>query len=785
MAQEDITNNKHLGFLLQCTYRTEGGVPVIHLYGRLEDGRSFLVRETRQTPCFYIREQDVDIKLLDSLPHDSDVVRSETRTLHSENTVRLDFRNINGLVAFRDALHQKNIQTYESDLRFAVSFLIRKNIRGGCLIEGTPDTSVSDVDVLFENPELYAADADFSPRVLSFDIETTPDASRLLAIALYAEGIDEVLIVDPASRKTPENAIGFPDQASTLEAFLDRVREFDPDVFTGWNVVDFDINVLLRIAKRERVDFTLGRGKQRVTTRPARGYFGSGQAIVSGRLVLDGMDLVRGAFIPFKEYSLDSVAYEVLGEGKAMEGDVRDRAAAIMEQYETDLDSFALYARTDARLAYQIVERLNLVPLAAARSRLTGMTMDRVAASIASFDFVYLSQLSKQGLCAPAVHATETKPSEPHIGGYVLTPVTGMHNNIWAFDYKSLYPSVIRTFNIDPQTLVAASSRQLIEAPNEVWFRREPGILPNFLGQLFEARDAAIERGDGVASQAIKILMNSFYGVLATPACRFHDSRLANAITSFGKHFLLWAKRWFESNGYGVLYGDTDSVFVASSIESSDEANAMGIEVIERFNAELTEYIAKRWKVENKLLLKYEKLFERFFLPEMRRSRTGARKRYAGLVHGSGTVEFTGMEVVRRDWTDLSKEVQSELYARLFTDEPVQEYLRSYVKRLRAGELDDKLVYRKGTRKPLSEYRKNTPPHVAAGRKLENPGRIISYVMTVAGPEPLEKLENPPDREHYVQKQIRPVAEPVLKTLKLEFDSIVNEYKRYDLFNEN
>lgn len=757
-------------------------MPVIHLHGRLEDGRSFLVRETRQTPSFYIREQDVDTNLLDSLPHDADVVQSETRTLRNQDTVRLDFKNVNALTNFRDVLHQKSVQTYESDLRFAVSFLIRKNIRGGCLIEGVPDTSIPDVDVLFENPDLRPADTDFSPRVFSFDIETTPDATRLLAISMFAGGVDEVLIVDSAGRTAPENAICLSDEATTISAFLDRVRDFDPDVLTGWNVVDFDINVLLRIAKRERVEFALGRGKDRVTTRPARGYFGSGQAIVPGRLVLDGMDLVRGAFIPFKEYSLDSVAQEVLGEGKEVEGDVRDRAGEILDRYENDLEGFALYARTDARLAYEIVQQLNLVPLAVARSRLTGMTMDRVAASIASFDFVYLSQLSKQGLCAPAVHTTETRPSEPHKGGYILEPVTGMHRNIWSFDYKSLYPSVIRTFNIDPQTLVAERKGQLIEAPNGVWFEREPAILPTFLAELFEARDAAIQRGDGVASQAIKILMNSFYGVLATPACRFHDSRLANAITSFGKHFLLWAKRWFESAGYSVLYGDTDSVFVASNIELSKDADSEGIEVIERFNLELTKYIAKNWKVENKLVLQYEKLYERFFLPEMRRSRTGARKRYAGLVHGSGAVEFTGMEVVRRDWTELSKEVQSELYARLFTDEPVEEYLKSYVARLRTGELDEKLIYRKATRKPLSEYRKTTPPHVAAGRKLQNPGRIISYVMTVAGPEPIERLENPPDREHYLQKQIRPVAEPVLKTLNLDFDSVTNEYHKRDLF---
>ncbi len=127
--------------------------------------------------------------------------------------------------------------------------------------------------------------------------------------------------------------------------------------------------------------------------RKAEGYFGSGQASIPGRLVLDGIDLLRGAFVRMDDYSLDAVARQVLGEGKAVKGDVRDRIDEILHNYRNDLPAFALYARTDARLAYDILRKLNLVPLAFERSRLTGMTPDRVAASIASFDFLYLSEL--------------------------------------------------------------------------------------------------------------------------------------------------------------------------------------------------------------------------------------------------------------------------------------------------------------------------------------------------------------------------------------------------------
>jgi len=120
------------------------------------------------------------------------------------------------------------------------------------------------------------------------------------------------------------------------------------------------------------------------------------------------------------DYSLDAVAREVLGEGKAVAGDVRDRVAEIIHNYRHDLPSFALYARTDARLAYQIVEKLNLIRLSFARSQLTGMTPDRVAASIASFDFLYLEELQRVHVVAPSVRGNDSRVHAAQQGGHVL-----------------------------------------------------------------------------------------------------------------------------------------------------------------------------------------------------------------------------------------------------------------------------------------------------------------------------------------------------------------------------
>jgi DNA polymerase-2 len=142
------------------------------------------------------------------------------------------------------------------------------------------------------------------------------------------------------------------------------------------------------------------------------------------------------------------------------------------------------------------------------------------------------------------------------------------------------------------------------------------------------------------------------------------------------------------------------------------------------------------------------------------------------------------MEVVRSDWTALAKRVQRELYQRLFTDQPVDAYLAEIVERVRKGELDDELVYRKNLRKGTGDYTATTPPHVAAARKSSQPpGRSIRYVVTTAGAEPVDNLEHPPDREHYVAKQVRPVAEPVLEALGLDFDRVIGDTRQYDLLS--
>ena len=136
-------------------------------------------------------------------------------------------------------------------------------------------------------------------------------------------------------------------------------------------------------------------------------------------------------------------------------------------------------------------------------------------------------------------------------------------------------------------------------------------------------------------------------------------------------------------------------------------------------------------------------------------------------------LEFVGLEFVRSDWTRLAKEFQVELYTRVFNDEDVEDWIREIVKKVKAGEYDEKLVYRKRLRKDVDDYVKNIPQHVKAARLLPEAVSTVYYVITKRGPIPIELKHNDIDYQHYIEKQLKPVADSVLVLLGKSFDSIV------------
>lgn len=272
--------------------------------------------------------------------------------------------------------------------------------------------------------------------------------------------------------------------------------------------------------------------------------------------------------------------------------------------------------------------------------------------------------------------------------------------------------------------------------------------------------------------------MNAFYGVLGTPGCRYFDPRLTSSITMRGHEIMHRTRELIEEYGYQVIYGDTDSTFVWLKEKHSDEqATKLGRKLVEHVNAWWKSHLQAEFALESALELEVDVHYRRFLMPTIRGSEEGSKKRYAGLIISSDGEEelvFKGLESARTDWTPLAQQFQHDLYLRIFKGEPYREYIRDYVARTFKGELDALLVYRKRLRRPLDEYQQNVPPHVRAARIADEFNRKqgrpqqyqnrgwIRYVMTTAGPEPLETRRSPIDYEHYLTRQLQPVADAIL-----------------------
>jgi DNA polymerase-2 len=717
------------------------------------------VRVDGQTPLFFV-ERSTETR----------AGKRRAVALHSLAGRAVDavyFDSQRELVRERERLLQSGVLALEVDVQPVERFLMERFITGACVIAGELIEREGFLET--HNPELRAASYQPLLRALAVDIETDGRQGALFSIAFSCDGAEQVLMVGGGD--TPPNTVLYPSEAEAMRAFCDAVRRLDPDLILGWNVVDFDIAFLLRRAHELGVRLNLGRDGSEARLSAAK----SQRALVTGRVVLDGINTLRAASYQLESYALDDVARQLLGRGKLLEHTERDRVVEIRRLYEHDRAALARYNLEDCRLTRAVFEHADLVGFLVERGQLTGLPLDRARGAVAAFDHLYLPRLHRAGYVAPSVGAAIDVRSSP--GGYVLDSTPGLYDNVIVLDFKSLYPSIIRTFFVDPLGLHMAGA-DTVAGFEGARFHRQQHILPGLIGTLWQARDEAKLRKDSARSRAIKILMNSFYGVLGTTACRFFDPRLASSITLRGHEIILGSRAYIEARGLQVIYGDTDSLFVRLGSQlGSAECATHGLELAAELNHFWREEIARLHRLDSHLEVQFDTHYVRFFMPTLRDSEQGSKKRYAGLLRlpGGDQVEFKGLEAVRTDWTPLARRFQRELYRRIFVGEPYADYVRELSRQLMAGTLDTELVYRKRIRRELDEYVTNVPPHVRAARLLAHPTRIMSYCMTVNGPEPAQQRESRFDYHHYLERQLAPAADAILQHCGTSFAQLTEQ----------
>ncbi len=708
-------------FLLSREWRdADDGVEVV-LWGRADRG-AVRVRLTRQEAVMFVPR--------DVFAHAARRSPRPLATFDGRAVDALYFRSQRALVTERDRLRAELKETLESDVKPSDRYVMERFVTSGMSIEGLC-REVRGV-LHFENPRIKTAEVTPTLSILSLDIETDDFDGPVLSAALATPTTERVFLRAPPAANAPPHVSFFPDERTLLRAFFDAIARLDPDVLCGWNVVDFDLTVLEARARALGLPFAIGRAGERARVIASSNPNRAAIPRVPGRVVLDGIATLRSATHHFERYSLEHVAQELLGRGKKI-AESTDPVAEIRRMHREDPLALAAYNLEDCRLVLDIFEKTDLVGFAVERERLTGLPMDRQGGSVAAFDHLYLPRIHRRGFVARDVDSEiDVQPSP---GGHVLDSVPGLYEDVLSFDFRSLYPSIIRTFRIDPLGL-AQPGADPVPGEEGATFAREGPILPELIASLHEARLHAIATKNAALSRAIKILMNSFYGVLGTPGCRFFDPRLPTSITRRGHEIIARARTFFEDQGLQVIYGDTDSLFVAAKGRAEDPKTLAAT-----FTQTLADEIAATHRLTSHLELRFDAHYTRFLMPTTRGADRGSKKRYAGLVVDAGTPRLVlkGLEAVRRDWSPLARRVQAELLRRVFQDEPFEEWLREVTRDLREGRLDEELVFRK-----------------REGRE------VTDLVMTTAGLQPPSARTAAIDHEHYVEKQLAPVCDVVL-----------------------
>jgi DNA polymerase II len=784
-----LTAQTFHGFLLTRNWRdTANGVELEFWFSTDNGPLCALVRGERSV--FFLPEPDIEQakKLLVGLAPE-EIRPVSLRDFDMQPVVALYFKHHRDARRAARLLREHDLDPLESDINPAERFLMERFVRGAAELQGVARQR-GNFSVV-ENPSIKSGQYQPQLRVVSFDIETAMEGVQLYSIAVHGrDGPNEerqVFMLGDGAEQPWVTA--YPSQEKVLQAFLDWLEVFDPDVLIGWNVVNFDARYLQRLCDQLGCRLLLGRNRRAAHWRELDDDGTRFAVQAPGRVLLDGIELLRAAFYSFESFSLENVARELLGEGKLLHGG--NRGDEITRQFLEDKTSLAAYNLKDCELVSDIFEHTSLLDFAVARSLMTGLNIDRLGGSVAAFDNLYLPRLHRKGFVAP--NASTEHIASP--GGFVLDSTPGIFDHVLVLDFKSLYPSIIRTFCIDPLGLAQGLRGDLpaegkVEGFIGAEFSRESPILPELIAQLWAQRDQAKAERDEPLSQAIKIIMNSFYGVLGTPGCRFFDARLASSITRRGHEILGATRDYLEDAGHKVIYGDTDSVFVWIQGAASDaEAEDIGRGLEADLNRWWRESIEEKFQLSSVLEVEFETHYKRFLMPTIRGSDKGSKKRYAGVVatNGGEKLVFKGLENVRTDWTRLARDFQEELYRRVFYGEPFKDYVKALMEKVVLGELDDQLVYRKRLRRRLDDYERNVPPHVQAARLYKERGLAaitrgdwVEYVITTSGAEPAAKQLAPLDYQHYVDRQLAPVADGILGFVGTSFSALTD--RQIDLF---
>ena len=688
--------------------------PVIHVFGRTPGDRETVHVEVYEfRPYFYAPTDSLDPADLERGAitgyEEADEHGDPYESIRGEHLTKIFGQTPRDVGQIRD-----DFDHYEADILFPNRFLIDKDVTSGIRVPTRREGDDDDGPLRVPHEEVRAVDAHAEPRVNTFDIEVEdrhgfPEDGEEPIVCLTSHDSDDdeyiAWLADAdAGTDAPEALDGydpieadfgadvrvFETEEAMLDAFVTYIEDTDPDLMTGWNFTDFDAPYLLdRMEERQGPhhdhDLSIDR-LSRVDEVWRDDWQGPN---VKGRIVFDLLYAYqRTKFTELDSYRLDAVGEQELGVGKERyPGDIGDL-------WEDDPERLLEYNLRDVELCVELNEQQDIIPFWQEVASFVGCKLEDATTPGDAVDMYVLHKLHGEF----ALPSKGQHDAEDYEGGAVFDPITGVRDMVTVLDLKSLYPMCMVTINASPETKVDPDSYEgeSFRAPNGQHFRKEPdGAIREMVDELLTEREEKKARRNDYAPDsreyerfdrqqaAVKVIMNSLYGVLGWDRFRLYDKEMGAAVTATGREVISYTEKVTDEMDKSAVYGDTDSVMIELGGDASkDEAIEQSFELEAKVNDAYDEFAAEELNValdageSHRFEIEFEKLYRRFF-------QAGKKKRYAGhIVWKEGKnvddIDITGFEYQRSDIAPITKEVQKEVIDRIVTGDDI-ENIKEYV----------------------------------------------------------------------------------------------------------
>lgn len=671
--------------------------PVMHIKGRAEGGTRVHVKVHGVRPYFYVPADELD----DELENDDKVtgVDKGYENVQGKRMVKVYTRIPGDVPKLRG-----DYDHHEADILFPNRFMIDAGIEGSITLpqrHATPEPTDIHVD------DIGDADYDQETRVCYCDIEVDdskgfPDQERaerrVISITVYDNYLEDyqIFLYDPDFRHvTHEEAKvrQFETEVGMLRGFMEYMHTRDFDAIAGWNFTDFDsrylVNRLEYLNNHKDVEAIKKSDLSPLGSAYDDGWFG---AKIKGIAVFDLLRAYKNLqFTELDSYSLEDVAQAELGTGKV------DHEENLYTLWQEDPQQLVDYNVKDVKLTVLLDEEQEIIKFyEEIANYVGGRTAECVDASKA-VDIKILRAVN--GVFA--VPSAKNVDGEAFEGAQVFDPITGVKENVVVLDLASLYPMSMKTINAGPETKDPEGE---LVAPNGVRFsNNEDAIVVEIIDELLETRQKYKDLRDehppnskqyaiyDRKQTAVKVVMNTLYGVMGWDRFRLYDEDVGSAVTAVGREVIRFTEKVVEEMGYEVTYGDTDSVMIELGPDVTvEEAKEVAFELEEQINERYDDFAKEELNADEHFFdIEFEKLYRRYF-------QAGKKKRYAGhIVWKEGKdkddIDTVGFETERSDYSQAAKDILEqvlEIIVRGGTLDDVSSHVRSEIEKLKNGEYD-------------------------------------------------------------------------------------------------